>query len=166
MRKYYIKATKVDGVSGRDPSYRYTLGQNVHPAPDRKSHEACGEGIHLAKTLEMAKRYVPLAKEFYVAEAGVILGEDEDKVRCASCNLLAVFSVERFEEGKRMFVYLRDKSVLCGREWLEGHMFDISREDIEGQKMEVRSNGNRMTLSLGMKKKDRRFLLKSLATAK
>ena len=91
-QKYYFKATRANGVSGYDDQFHYKLGLNVHPAPDKSNDASCGIGIHLAKTLTAAQHYVPRATEYYLAKAGVILGEDTKKIRCDSCFLIRQIS--------------------------------------------------------------------------
>jgi len=88
-QKYFIKATLNGGMSGYDPNFKYHLGENIHPNPDRKNTNACGLGIHLARDITFSKTYVPSATEFYLAvPSGDILGSDEDKIRVDKCNLL------------------------------------------------------------------------------
>lgn len=160
MQKFYIKATRDGGQSGRDASFVYHLGINVHPNPDRKSKFACGEGIHLAKTVALAKFYVPTATEFYVAEAGVILGEDNEKARCASCKLIAKIPKESLSALDGLLKL--DGNTLCGRDWLEKNMFRVTWEDIKGQRLVVTKDKKRVTLPFEMKSKDRRTVLKAL----
>ena len=78
--QYFIKATLEEGIAGYDHSTKYHMGENKHPAPDL-SPEVCSQGIHLARNIGAATWYVSDAKEFYLAKAGSILGQDETKIR-------------------------------------------------------------------------------------
>jgi len=153
QQEIYYKATRANGVSGRDSSFVYHLGLNVHPNPDKKSKATCGEGIHLAKTIIAAKKYVPNWKEIYEAKAGVILGEDDDKIRVTHCFLLRRISPVDITYPKR--------PSLCD-DWVNKHARDITPEMIASQTLEISNNGKRLTLNLGMKKKDRKYLLKGI----
>jgi len=152
-QEIYYKATRANGVSGRDPLFIYHIGINIHPNPDRKNTAACGIGIHLAKTIDIAKKYVPGWKEIYEAKAGVILGEDKEKVRCASCQLTRLISSPKIKFPKR--------PCLC-EEWFNKHYLDITSEDIAKQTLEIHSGGQKMTITTKMKKRDRQHLIKSV----
>ena len=156
MQEIYYKATKAKGVSGYDPNFVYHLGMNVHPNPDRKSNDACGEGIHLAKSIETAKRLCNSWKEIYAAEAGVILGEDRDKIRCASCFILRVIDVN--------YDFVLPNRPSLNDKWLDEHAFDITMEDIQSQKLEI-INGRKVSLALKMRKTDRLSILKEYCKA-
>ena len=79
--KYYFKATLDGGQSGYDPTYIHHEGINKHPNPD-KSNQVCSTGVHLAVSLEEARRYVEAATEFYLAKPiGKIYGRDDTKIR-------------------------------------------------------------------------------------
>lgn len=174
MQKYYYKATLDNGVSRSDSTFIYKLGLNTHPKPDKLSKESCGVGIHLAKTISIAKRYVPEATEFYLAKAGVILGEDENKIRCSSCILVRKLSQKAVnraldiealqDEQKKKLGSLLNTGGLCGKDWLLKHMCDVTEEDINNLKIEVKSNGHKFKLGLAMKKKDRLYILQELVS--
>ncbi len=182
-QRYYFKATKEGGISGADANFVYTLGQNIHPDPDRKSKSACGTGIHLAKTLVVAKKYVPKATEYYLAEAGVILGEDDDKVRCASCVLvrqLTKVQVKRILKRAQTVIEEERRKVkqeiercnrlgrfantggLCGLPWLESHFFDHTQEEIDNLSIVIFKDDRKMTaITASTKKKIVRELVHS-----
>lgn len=176
MRQYYYKATLANGVSGYDQNFSYKLGINTHPNPDRKGKSACGEGTHLAKTIKAAKKYVPKAKEFYLAEAGVILGEDEDKIRCASCNIIkkltqkevgGIEDEQRTEEERTAIrrKLLRDFSTiqpLCGENWLFEHYSDVTQEEIDAQRLIISTARGKVSLSPVLSKKDIRQALSTV----
>ena len=85
--KYYFKATMEGGKSKYDPAFVYHEGINTHPNPD-KSNVVCGNGIHLAVTIEDALYYASQAKEFYLARPiGKIYGRDDTKIRVGKCRL-------------------------------------------------------------------------------
>jgi len=155
MGTYYIKATMENGESANSgPTIHYKHGIVVHPNPDRTTNDSCGVGIHLAKSLRNARRYVPDAREFYLAHPGVILGEDETKVRCASCEIIKLLSpteiaeIERQEETEQERMKREQKMRSClgqiyvngglpGKEWLSQHGNDITQEDIDNQTLEI-----------------------------
>jgi len=84
----YYKATLDNGESSSHPAIFYRAGKVVHPNPDRESKSSCGVGIHLAKSIKAAQKYVPKATEIYLAKPCTILGEDSEKVRCDSCRII------------------------------------------------------------------------------
>lgn len=154
QQPYYIKATLENGVSGGSPIITYKVGVVIHPDPDRESKDACGVGIHLAKTLRAARKYVPVAKEFYFAIPGVILGEDEHKVRCASCKIIKRLTPSDLaqlendemtdEEKLKKEIELRERygqvyetGGLPGKVWFETHLNDYTDEDIANQGIEI-----------------------------
>lgn len=164
-QQYYIKATLDGGVSGHDSNFIYRLGHNTHPNPDRKSKEACGEGIHLAKTINAAKRYVPKATEFYVTKPGEILGEDRDKIRVADCDLL--FQVPKSQ--LKGINYLlggnapQTTNPLCGCDWLASNMFKLTWADFYAQRMVVSVDGKqRVVLNPLRKRKDVKEILEAV----
>jgi hypothetical protein len=176
-QKYYIKATLNDGVSGYESTFHYHLGQNIHPKPDRKSSASCGEGIHLFKTFQSGKKYVPKATEFYIAEAGVILGEDEKKIRCASCDLILKLSKAEAQSLDSIFLLDQQKrdamakffpgisysEPICGLDWLAKHMDSFTLEDFNKQGMELLVDGKTRTLvKAGMRKKDITTVIKAI----
>lgn len=152
-QEIYYKATKSHGVSGQDPNFIYHIGVNKHPNPDRKSKDACGIGIHLAKTIEAAKRYVRDWSEIYEAKAGKILGENSNKVRCTSCELIRII------ERKRKDVVFPNKPCLC-EEWINEHWNDISQLEIDNQTLSIGNNGTTINIKQKAKKKDIKYLVK------
>jgi hypothetical protein len=176
MRQYYYKATLKNGVSVREPKIIYRIGLIVHTNPDRSSKEACGVGIHLAKTLCAARKYVPRAEEFYLAEAGVILGEDEDKIRCASCKIIKQltnrqlrhieFEEKTEEEKSKMRERMRKgfTEPLCGNDWFNKHWNDITQEEIEEQRLIVKTERGEISLSPIVSKRDIRQVLATIKT--
>lgn len=79
-QKYY----KCTGKGGRTQNnFVYHIGYNEEPKANVKTKDSCGIGLHLAKTLTFAERFISEdEKEYYTARPGVILGEDINKVRC------------------------------------------------------------------------------------
>jgi len=150
VEEIYYKATRANGVSGRDRTFVYHFGLNVHPSPDKKNKNACGEGIHLAKSIEAAKKYVPNWKEIYEAKAGVILGEDVDKIRVTHCFLTRLVSSPDIRFPKR--------PSLCDN-WLDKHALDITMEQILAQTLEIEAPNHKTHITLGFKKKDRKHLI-------
>lgn len=151
-QEIYYKATKANGTSGYDKDFTYRLGLNVHPRPNKKDTSACGVGIHLAKTIKIAKGYVSGWKEIYEARAGIILGEDEKKIRTTHCFLTRCIATSDITYPK--------KPSLCD-EWVNEHAYDITMAQIKAQTLEVVSPNHRTCITLGMKKTDRKFLVKS-----
>jgi len=101
-QKYFIKATLNGGVSGYDESFIYHEGENVHPNPDYVSKEACGRGVHLARTIEWARDYVVNPREFYLATVtGKIIASDKTKIRVDKCHLTRIpdSSIEAYDEA-------------------------------------------------------------------
>ena len=169
MADIYFKATRKGGVSFHDRAFVYHLGQNVHPKPDREDDGACGRGIHLAKTLNDARAFAANEGgnvEYYTAEAGVILGEDSYKVRCASCVILKQLTpadlqtedkkqkerLQREEAERKRLQEERAKEEkerewlrlfgltyepLCGREWLTQHARDVTPAIFAAQGIEL-----------------------------
>lgn len=81
----FFKAVCADGSAPNDASFVYTLrpgALSVHEKPNRTSKEACGRGIHVAKTVEAACVFaVRKDLQIWVVEPGEILGEDDHKAR-------------------------------------------------------------------------------------
>lgn len=158
MIQQFIKATLDNGVSGYDHSFTYKLGKNDHPAPDRESKSSCGVGIHLAKTIKVAKQYVTRATEFYLATPIEILGEDRDKVRCAGCELVRKLSKEEVrqwdKQPKPLGFRLPFRPSLCD-EWLDKHLMDISVEDISKQTITVFKEDRKRAIIPAMTKRKR-----------
>jgi len=187
----YIKATLKNGTSYNTPTITYEPGIIVHPNPDRKSKNSCGVGIHLAKSLRSSKHFVPKAEEFYFAEPGVILGEDSEKVRCASCRIvrrltpadikrlekreLTKEELLRQEEQARKEKLEKEAEIrkqlgdlvfttggLPGRDWLTDHSGDITMEDINNQTLEIYRNDKKvMSIKPMVKKKHARYAIRT-----
>ena len=168
----YYKATLAGGVSQHEPVIVYHLGLNVHPNPDKKSTDSWGEGIHLAKTIKATWGYVPDATEIYEAEAGVILGEDDDKIRVSYCWLTRLIPKEEWvtelEQAKADAErQAKEREILkgikpppiCGMEWLENHRGDITWDDWNKQTLEVSSDRHKITISAKLKRKDLKIIL-------
>jgi len=178
----YYKATLAGGESQRadknDSKFVYRLGLNVHPNPDKTSDLPCGEGIHLAKSIETAFIYSPDATEVYEAKPGVILGEDCDKVRVAYCFITRKVPEKEISEAKRKRKEAKEKQLieekkrqefitlygceppsLPGEDWLKKHVHDITWEDYNKQTLTVVSGNSKLTLSAKMKAKDIRVAL-------
>jgi len=168
MRKIYYKATREDMVSCYDPLFVYQKGMNIHPNPDRTHGQSCGVGIHLAKTIDAAFELSSGATELYRAKAGVILGEDEKKVRCASCVILTrIHGIakarnrqrEKIEQEIRLGnIYITGG--LPGKHWLNRNISSVSQSDIDNCRLEVITDKRKFSLGLNMKKKDRKFILR------
>lgn len=170
MNDTYFKVTREGGVSIYDENFVYRIGIVVHPNPDRKSGAACGEGLHLFKSFIKAENtYVPGGvREIYVVHAGVILGEDYEKVRCASCDVLKLLNeqeleayrkedekerkrIKREEDRLRKLAEYRTKigvgqgvEPLCGRQWIEDNIGKVTQEDIDNCTLEVSVSGKRV----------------------
>lgn len=168
MQEYYYKATLDNKTSSYDQKFVYREGLNVHPNPSKYSHLVCGEGLHLAKTIKLARRIVRGAKEFYLARAGVILAEDDEKIRCAYIWLdkqLTPAEIAKIEKEEAMgikqgAILTASTPPLCGRDWLDKHGLDITEADITKLRLEVKSPTHTFSLGLRMKPKDRKYLLK------
>lgn len=190
-KQYLIKATMKDGRSYNTPTITYKKGIVAHPNPDRKSKDSCGVGIHLAKTLRVANLFVPRAEEFYFAEPGVILGEDSEKVRCASCRIIRrltpsdIKRLERKERTREELLRLEeqarkdklqkeaetrrqlgnlvfDTGGLPGKDWLINHSGNITLQDINEQTLEIyRDDKKVMGIKPTMKRKDAKYAIKT-----
>ena len=156
MQEVYYKGTRKDGVSFYDRNFIFHLGLNVHPNSDKDSTVLCGEGIHLAKSLEALKDLCPRPVEIYEARPGVILAEDNIKVRVAYCFLDRLISRTGFPSA----LAVAKGIPICGQEWLNKHSSDITQADIDALRLEVISDKHKFKVSLGMKAKDRKYLLK------
>lgn len=180
-KQVYFKATLDGGESKSHPVIFYKIGQNIHKNPDRISTEPCGIGIHLAKTLTTAKGNCYRATEYYIAEAGVILGEDKYKIRCASCNILRRLTDKQVEHILKMETSIRvrelqiakeqeklrkmlgnilDNGGLCGKEWLSANIGKVTQEMIDDCKLEIITEKQKFILANKMNKKDMRYVLK------
>jgi hypothetical protein len=190
-KHYLIKATMKDGRSYNTPTITYKIGIVSHPNPDRKSADSCGVGIHLAKTLRSAKHFVPKAEEFYFAEPGVILGEDSEKVRCASCRIVRrltpadIKRLEKIELTKEELIRQEEQARgeklqkeaearrqlgdlvfntggLPGKDWLINHSGDVTMEDINSQTLEIfRGDKKVMSIKPVAKRKDARYAIRT-----
>lgn len=161
-QEYYFKATRNNGESGYDSGFRYKLGMNIHPKPDKKSRAACGIGIHLAKTIEVALRFVSRASEIYLAKPGVILGEDDEKLRCGSCFLIKKLDKEEVEHYEKQSELRLPTNPICGQDWLNQHQFDISWQDFYNQTIVISSNNHTLPpISSSMKRKDLKVIIRN-----
>ena len=177
----YYKATLVGGVSAFDSSFVYHEGLNMHPNPDKKSMLVCPQkdraaGICLAKTLKAAKKYVPKAIEVYLAEPGLILAEDDDKVRVAyfwrgkllTAKELDDIVLSEMDEGERNVELQKRHGILltgihpppiCGEDWIIQHGRDVTWDDWNKQTMEVSSDRHKTTIFAKIKPKDLKTVL-------
>lgn len=171
MQEYYYKATLINKMSHYDRSFSYREGLNIHPDPNKHSSPVCSEGFHLAKTLKAARYYAPRATEFYLARAGVILAEDDDKIRCSYIWLGRLLSEEEIRERDRVEMSVKEKeqrmqavgspsAPLCGQDWLDEHAFDVTQADINALRLEVTTDRHRFSIGLNTKAKDRKYLLR------
>lgn len=171
MQEYYYKATLANKMSHYDRLFSYREGLNIHPDPNKHNHPVCSEGFHLAKTLKAARNYVPGATEFYLARAGVILAEDDDKIRCSYIWLGRLLSREEVREIDRVEMSVKEReqrmravgspsALLCGQDWLDKHAFDITQVDINALRLEVKTDRHKFSIGLNTKAKDRKYLLK------
>jgi len=98
----------------------------VHPAPD-KSTDPCAAGIHLARTLEFLFKQ-KLVVEFYEAYPGVILGEDSEKVRCASCYIIRRIPDAEIADYKVRQMAARDREALLKKLNMQGNNFLVDQD--------------------------------------
>ena len=86
------KFTRANGTDHRTGTinYRDNIGREmVHPCPDTRSKDACGEGYHLGKTLKGAGTYCAPGAVFRCSYSREdILGEDGYKVRVSKLTVL------------------------------------------------------------------------------
>ena len=159
----YFKGTHKNGLSFYDHKFIYHLGLNVHPSPDR-SNIICGAGLHLAKSLAALDELAPKAEEIYLAEPGVILAEDNEKVRVAYCWLRRQLSQKEIATIRATEPKKTDK-YLCGDDWFRKHALDVTMADIEKQTIEITGGRVRLTLTntQGIKRKALREALKEEA---
>ncbi len=166
---YYLKATRLGGVSFHDANFVYHLGLNVHPNPD-KSSVVCGVGIHLAKSLRAAFYYVPKAEEVYLAKPGPILGEGDDKVRVAYCFIIKKLTRKQvdilrtyegvnlddrqYNEIKKEWGDLFSTGGIAGKQWLERYLLNFPFSEAKTQGLELIKGDrvvSRMTTNLTKK---------------
>jgi hypothetical protein len=138
MAEHWYKATRKGGVSFRDPTFVYHLGMNVHPEPD-KSNTLCSRGIHLANW-----------EEIYIVEPGVILAEDDDKARVASCFVIRMLSTNEIGIDK----IEPSTEPLCGWDWLKKHSNDITQSMWNEQGIEIIADRNKVNIKATVKPKD------------
>jgi hypothetical protein len=163
MQLFYIKATLDNGISKYDHNFKYTLGHIVHPNPDRISKDACGIGIHLAKTMRDAKQYFPNATEYYLAKAGEIIAQDFNKVRCADCYILRKLSIKDINYIDSILLNNYPLlNPLCGIKWLEQHALDYTWEDFNNETIQISHNNQKTTVKAGISKKDIKQVLKAI----
>ena len=86
------KFTRANGTDHRTGTinYRDNIGREmVHPCPDTRSKDACGEGYHLGKTLKGAGQHCAPGAVFRCSYSRKdVLGEDDDKVRVSKLTVL------------------------------------------------------------------------------
>lgn len=151
MQQFYYKGTRKGMVSCADSTFIYTMGLNTHPNPD-KSTTVCSQGIHLAKDIPTLKKLCKNAEEYYLAKAGVIYGEDDEKVRVGYCWIISrLWTVD---------VPL-PKAPICGEDWFLKHLGDHSQEEIDNLKLELITDKSKTTISAGMTLKNIRTALKA-----
>ncbi len=127
--KYYIKATRGNGVSGFDPKFIYHEGINIHPNPDT-SYKVCSDGIHLAVDIMTARNYVSEAIEFYLARPiGKIYGRDSNKIRVGKCRLWRIPDdfVKAYNEAIATAWKAYNEAIATAWKALINKMQDISR---------------------------------------
>lgn len=188
---YYIKATLDNGWSeSGNPKIQYKIGLNVCSDADKDNTSACGKGIHLAKSLEAARSYVHQATEFYLAKSGIILGEDDSKVRCTHRFIIKKLTAqhiklltkyedvvnanlqrekekerERQEHDNKLSAFiggLSPNNLLVSKEWLEQHALDVTQAMIDAQGLELFTDNKRACLiKAKLDKKSAKEVIKS-----
>jgi hypothetical protein len=155
----YYKATMKGGKTQN--GYIYKIGLNTEPESDSESTESCGNGLHLAKKLTFAKHFY--TDEIYEAKAGVILGEDENKIRCSYVWIIRQLSKEeisrievselsvmdrqnKLDKIKDEYGLNRGIEPICGMKWIEEHGLDITQEMYDLLTMSVKSEHHEVTL--------------------
>jgi len=105
----YTRANGTDHYTGK-VNYRENIGEWIeHPKPDKKSHNACGRGFHLGKTLRGAGSYgkpeAIFRCQYYKKD---ILGQDNDKVRVSKLKVIKEAPVYKGygPRGKQFFKYI------------------------------------------------------------
>lgn len=164
---FYIKGTLKggDSVAKYEPKIHYKLGMNIHPSPD-KTDTLCSAGIHLAKSLKSAKRLCPEATEFYLAKSGVIYAEDSEKIRTGSAEIVMkldtdmIYALGGIELPKDWHI---PDNPLCGQDWFQKHWHKVSQQDIDNQRLTVKTDRQEVCLSPKLKKKDIREILGAIA---
>ncbi len=160
----YYKGTKTGGLSYQCkyvPKIVYKLGLIEHPSPD-KSSKLCSDGIHMAKSIEALRGMGMAKEEIWECEAGTIYAEDSQKVRVGYC-----FVKKLIQTGPKPTPPWGSLPTdpLCGREWLEAHYFDHTKEEIESLGMVVTTGRQTITVKSKIKPNDLRTAIKAIATA-
>ncbi len=158
MAERWYKATRKFGVSIYDHNFVYSLGMNIHPNPDR-SNKLCSQGIHLAKTLEATKRLSKEWEEIYLAEPGVILAEDEEKARVASCFIIRKLNDDEVHNGIMNHIFLQNP--LCGWDWIRKHG-NITQSIWEQQMIEIVAGNNKLKLKANVNPRDIRNAISAI----
>jgi hypothetical protein len=174
----YYKGTLASGVAKHDGRFVYNLGMNTHPNPDRKSTNACGCGLHLWKTLE--KAIFEGYPEIYEARAGVILGEDEQKVRCANVFLIRritddeITAINKETENKRIEAIKQKEAAdyyrkldlpyncFVDHDWIKKSLATFSQSDYEKLGIEITTPKRKVTITTKLPAKDRRQILEAI----
>ncbi len=174
----YYKGTLARSVAKYDGKFVYNLGMNTHPNPDKKSTAACGAGLHLWKTLE--KAIYEGYPEIYEAKAGVILGEDTEKVRCANVFLVRrltddeIAAINRAAENKRIEAQkLKDAessysklglpyNCFVDSEWIKKSLATFSQSDYEKLGIEITTPKRKVTITTKLPAKDRKQILEAI----
>jgi hypothetical protein len=176
----YYKATKDNGVSSntdlktKQPLV-YKLGTNIHPNPNRKSNDACGSGIHLSKTLTKCFSFVKDATEFYLAYSGVILGEDSEKVRCASCFIVKKLTPDEIKDIQTNELTEREREkrwvdIKTGLppnrfvpdDWILKSALHFTQDDFNKQSIEIKTPNRTTRITNAVPSKDHKFVLSQI----
>jgi hypothetical protein len=173
----YYKATLDNGLSAYKPAdpFIYKIGMNVHPNPNRKSNDACGRGIHLSKTLTKCYSFVNNATEFYLAYSGVILGEDNEKVRCASCFIVKKLTPDEIKEIKTNELTEREREKkwtelkaalptnrFVPDDWILKSALHFTVDDFNKQSIEIKTPTRTTRITNAVPSKDRKFVLSQI----
>lgn len=171
----YYKATLKGGVSHYDNRFVYRVGLNIEPNADDSHWADCGWGLHLAKTIQAARSLSGHRdEEIYLAKPGVILGEGRDKVRCRYVWIVRKLTKKEitkydFQEEEERIERERREALLrglppepiCGWDWINKHSKDFTQDDFNKLKIEISTGSCTMNLTVKMKAKDRRQVIRS-----
>jgi hypothetical protein len=92
MTKYF-KLVRPDYTSFHDPKFQWPI-KGVVEVPGATQNGACGEGLHLAKSVDLALQYVKFPfRILKVKPLSPILGEDNTKIRVAKAESLGELPV-------------------------------------------------------------------------
>jgi hypothetical protein len=154
LKNRYYKGTRKGGVSFHDSAFVYHLGLNEQLNPD-KSSAICSQGIHLAKDMQSLKRLCPDAEEIYEARAGVILSEDEEKIRVAYC-----FLIKQIDKPPD---FLGSGPIpICGFDWLNKHEKEFTQADYEALGMTVKTDNHTLTIKAGINPRNLKTALSAI----